>query len=290
MNAASMDDTSLIICFTKHVLMLKQVMDNTPIDIMGHIQGYADARSLFMLWSVGIERATLSCPSSVLTEILFRATRQGSSRIIDHTLLHHRCMVDSLDPIHGLTPLMISAFTGNIAIMTTLLENGAGVDARSACGDTALGIASYRGHRDQVVLLLEHGAIVDSRNEIGQTPMMRAATCGHANVIEMLLRHGADPNVRTITHRETPLMSASQIGNPGIIRMFLAGRALVDERNIFGHTALMMAVYHGNVDCVRLLVDHGADVHARDHEGNTPMTISIMFRRKAVAQFLQDPI
>ena len=289
MNAAIIDDTSLIICFTKHALTLKQVMDNLPMDILGHIQGYADARSIFMLWSVGIDRATTtSCPVSVLTEILIRATRQGSCPIIEHILRSNRRIVDSLDPIHGLTPLIISAFTGNMTVMRTLLGSGAYVDARSACGDTALGIASYRGHVAQVSLLLEHGANVDSRNDIGQTPLIRAAGCGHAEIVDMLLRHDADPNAVTNAHWETPLMSASHIGHPGIIRMLLRRGALVNERNIFGHTALMMAVYHGDLDSVRLLMDHGADVHARDYEGNTPMIISIMFDRKTVAEFLQD--
>jgi len=291
MNAASMDDTSLIICFTTHVLMLKQVMDNLPTDLIGHIQAYADARSLFMLWSVGIKRATTSsCPALVQTDILIRATRQGSCRIIEHILRSNRRIVDSLDPIHGLTPLIISAFTGSMTVMRTLLEGGAYVDARSACGDTALGIASYRGHADQVSLLLENGATVDSRNDIDQTPLIRAAGCGHAEIVDMLLRHDADPNAVTNAHLETPLMSASQIGHSGIIRMLLRRGALVNERNIFGHTALMMTVYHGNLDSVRLLMDHGADVHARDHEGNTPMTISILFGKKAVAEFLQDVI
>ena len=43
-----------------------------------------------------------------------------------------------------------------------------------------------------------------------------------------------------------------------------------------GRTALMMAAKRGYIDVVKYLVDHGADVHRTDEEGETPLLMAIM--------------
>lgn len=48
--------------------------------------------------------------------------------------------------------------------------------------------------------------------------------------------------------------------NPGLINPFLPGMAALHE-----------AVLTGNLDCVKLLVRYGADIHQKDEEGWTPL-------------------
>ena len=44
--------------------------------------------------------------------------------------------------------------------------------------------------------------------------------------------------------------------------------------NNFGATPLHHAVGDGNIQAVRLLLEHGADVHARDKRGKTPSQLT----------------
>lgn len=38
-----------------------------------------------------------------------------------------------------------------------------------------------------------------------------------------------------------------------------------------GNTALHLASFKGNIDCVKLLIHYGADIFSKDKEGNIPL-------------------
>ena len=69
-------------------------------------------------------------------------------------------------------------------------------------------------------------------------------------------------------HRDTtPLMAASN--NPEITTMLLTKGA--DPTLCIRQTALHLAAYDGNTECVKLLLDAGADVNAMDNMEQTPL-------------------
>jgi ankyrin repeat protein len=148
-------------------------------------------------------------------------------------------------------------------------------------------------HLDFIKLLLAHGADVNVRMESstetrtifthqwlyeeGATPFLRAAQSSDTELMHLLLEHGADPNLATYTG-VTPLMVAAGIGwvegvtfewseeqNLATIQLLLELGADVNvhERED-GRTALMGAAHKGRVDVIKMLVDHGADLAARD--------------------------
>jgi ankyrin repeat protein len=82
---------------------------------------------------------------------------------------------------------------GKSAELSTLLQQGLGVDLQDAKGNTLLMLASYHGHAATVTMLLKAGASVDRRNEKGQTPLGGVAFKGYAEIATLLLDAGADP-------------------------------------------------------------------------------------------------
>eukprot|EP01104_Vermistella_antarctica_P010095 TRINITY_DN2665_c0_g2_i1.p2 TRINITY_DN2665_c0_g2~~TRINITY_DN2665_c0_g2_i1.p2 ORF type:complete len:129 (+),score=36.27 TRINITY_DN2665_c0_g2_i1:26-388(+) len=73
---------------------------------------------------------------------------------------------------------------------------GAGVDARSDSGWTALMWAANSGHAEAVALLLELGADVNATKNDGGSPLLIAAFSGHTAVVRLLLTAGADKEIR----------------------------------------------------------------------------------------------
>ena len=74
------------------------------------------------------------------------------------------------------------------------------------------------------------------------------------------------------------LIYAAESGNPEIVREILRYHPKLEMRDRAGKTALFAAGEYrdgdkdgARVECVRLLVQAGADVNARDNEGNTPL-------------------
>jgi ankyrin repeat protein len=132
-------------------------------------------------------------------------------------------------------------------------------------------------------LRMDRGA--DSTLEIGATPLLRAARGADLPAIERLVAKGA---LVDLPQREgiTPLMvavgaGASSIDTRGKFRTELDALATADAlleagadigvRDERGRTALHYAAAIGYTDVVMLLVEQGADLHAADADGVTPL-------------------
>lgn len=147
-------------------------------------------------------------------------------------------------------------------------------------------------HLEYIELLLDYGADPNARMrsstetrtifthqwlfEDGATPFLRAAQSGDLTLMRLLLERGADPSIRT-EDGATALMVAAGIGwvegvtyewSPeqtlAAVELLLELDNDVNAHNLDGQTALMGAAHKGRNDVVQVLVDHGADLAARD--------------------------
>lgn len=122
---------------------------------------------------------------------------------------------------------------------------------------TALGWAAERNQPDAIDILISHGAIItppicispDNNGADFDTPvLLRAIHEGHKEAVTTLLAHGANPN-----YPSEVLLTA--ITNPPIFSLLLSHNAdptgSLPESNLLIH-----AVYSGNVDTLRILLDH----------------------------------
>lgn len=78
------------------------------------------------------------------------------------------------------------------------------------------------------------------------------------------------------------LIEAAQRGNVADVRAIVQSQAeLINRRDQRGATALHHAVFGGHCGVVRALVEHGAEINARDHEfGATPAGWAIEYLRE----------
>ncbi len=185
------------------------------------------------------------------------------------------------NPGHGLLQFTSGLASSGMAQVMGDVEN------ETASLLEKLGDAAMYGKLAKVEQLLAQDADANAITECGKSPLMLAAMYGHKSVIETLLNAGADPNLGSEEEFEegtTALMciaSSLFASNRAEVIKFLVNRgADVNARNDNGETALIVAC--NNADSVKALIEAGADVNLEDNEGNTP----IMLADWAVQQLL----
>jgi ankyrin repeat protein len=122
---------------------------------------------------------------------LFRAVREGDiARVKD--CIRAGVDTDARDG-EGVTPLLVAAATGDVAMVRALLSGGADVRAAGqADGMTALHHAARRNDVAMIDELFGNGGLVDARARDGATPLALAARAGHSDACRELVERGAD--------------------------------------------------------------------------------------------------
>lgn len=152
----------------------------------------------------------------------------------------------------------------------SLLKQRVDVNTAQADGATALAWAAHWDDMEMADLLLRAGANVNAANSYGVTPLSLACTNQDAGMVEKLLKAGADPN--GVPMGTPVLMTAARTGNVDTVKSLLAHGANVNAKeSARRQTALMWAVAEKHPEVVRLLIDRGADVRARSTSGFTPL-------------------
>ena len=152
----------------------------------------------------------------------------------------------------------------------SLLKQHVDVNTPQADGATALAWAAHWDDMETADLLIRAGANVNAANSYGVTPLSLACTNQNAVMVEKLLKAGADPN--GVPMGTPVLMTAARTGNVDAVKSLLAHGAEVNAKETArGQTALMWAVAEKHAEVARVLIDHGADVHLHSTSGFTPL-------------------
>lgn len=216
----------------------------------------------------------------------------------DNLLRAEPTLAQAMD--RSLTPVLCrAAEQGRTALVRLLLQRGAEAETSSPFGRTALGMACANGHADVVEVLLDSGADANRRDLSGNLPIYHAGRGGHTAVVELLRHRGAQVDVaaavylRDLTkiatalavdpdavrlrwdNGNTPLhLAASQAGGAEFVRCLLNHGADVTARDAGGATPLHRAAEAGAAESAQLLLVGGADPEAMDHRGRTALALA----------------
>ena len=128
--------------------------------------------------------------------------------------------------------------------------------------------AARDGDLDTVRRALEAGLHPGTTDETGRTIHQIAKTLGHPH-IELLMREYQERD--EVKHAVKALQTAAAEGRADDLRRLLdAHPELLDARGVdfHGQTALHKAAWNNRIECVRLLLERGADVRIRDYGDN----------------------
>lgn len=156
-----------------------------------------------------------------------------------------------------------------------------------AAADSPIADAASRGDRDAVKALLKNAADVNAAQGDGMTALHWAAMNGDAELAQMLIVAGANVKATTRLGAYTPLYLASQHGHASLIQALIKAGGDVKTGTTNGTTPLMAAAASGDVDAVRVLIENGADVNAKDGvRQQTPLMYAAASNRAAVITLL----
>lgn len=159
---------------------------------------------------------------------------------------------NALDP-RGNPMLIVAIRDKSIKVTDLLLANPVtNVNLTNKSGENALMLAAFDGELALVKnLVLEKKAAV---NKPGWAPIHYAATNGHLDITQFLMANGAQVN--SLSPSET--------------------------------TPLMMSIGSGNDQLIKYLLDNGADLRLRNHEGYTAIDVAQLFGKDDIRDGLMS--
>ena len=163
----------------------------------------------------------------------------------------------------------------SVEMATALLDTGADIDARTSVhhvGDTPLGMQLRFGTVEAARFLLSRGANPNG----GLLKFMH--TKHMPELVPLLQNHGWDIDegrgVRTLLHHD------AAHGHKEKVRILLSHGADPNALDAYGRTALHLVAAKGEpISAIRLLVEAGAQLDAKDRGGKTPLDYATLATR-----------
>ncbi|KAH0511859.1 Ankyrin repeat domain-containing protein 61 [Microtus ochrogaster] len=154
-----------------------------------------------------------------------------------------------------------------VTCLRILCEHGVQVNAQADKDDkhSPLHLAIKHGTYPVLALLVQNGARVNAMNRARMTPLHMAAEILDKNMIETLIACGANVNCATSNTGNTALKLAVCTASSKAGQLLAAG-----------------------VGCIRLLLNHGAQVNAQDHKGQTALHKACFGGREVIINLLLE--
>jgi ankyrin repeat protein len=169
--------------------------------------------------------------------------------------------------------------SGNEEVVRYMLEHGTDPNASSKNGWINMFYAVEKPYEKIVLTMIEHGGDLNKKNAGGQTLLENACRCNRPEVMRVLLASGADPNQKG---QHYPIFHSTN--KLECLQTLLAAGA---DTNL--HPGLVeLATYHGQIELVKLLLDHGVHIDEPHLNIHRALVTSIRDNRPEIFAFLLE--
>ncbi|KAJ0002752.1 hypothetical protein NQD34_007901 [Periophthalmus magnuspinnatus] len=156
------------------------------------------------------------------------------------------------------SPLHDAAAQGRLLALKTLIVQGHNVNVLTIDHVTPLHEACLGDHVACARALIDAGANVNASTMDGVTPLFNACSVGSVTCAELLLENGARP--QTLVYQPSPIHEATSRGHYGCVEALVTWGADVDMDIPHLGTALYTACMCQELECARKLLREGANV------------------------------
>ncbi len=193
--------------------------------------------------------------------------------------------------------------TGDIAkVREMITANPSLINSKDQAGISSIVLAKYYGRRDVAEFLLSGGpelnifeaATVGATEKVGEhlkrdptitnsyspdgfTPLHLAVFFGNLDIARLLVESGANVNAEAKNPMHVRPLHSAVAGHGDlrqIVQLLLEHGADVNARQEKGFTSLHGAAQRGDADAAQLLLGYGAEVNAKLDDGRTPLAMT----------------
>ncbi|KAJ9585549.1 hypothetical protein L9F63_002666 [Diploptera punctata] len=173
---------------------------------------------------------------------------------------------------------------GYINLIGFILKSGVSVQhCINAYGisTTMLHIAAEFGHLRLVQFIIEHGVDCSTCvDEYKRTPLMLAAECDHIQVAEFLINHAAPVTAKDV-YGNSALSLAVLEENHEMVKLLLANMSYnIDEKDV-----VIYAVGYGDMKAVTFLIENNI-INSQNQHGNTALILAACLGKIDIVELL----
>jgi hypothetical protein len=193
--------------------------------------------------------------------------------------------------------------------MLSLIDDGLplgplDIDIDSLFGEdaTELDLAIFDEDYELSKSLLEGGADPNQRDSDGQTPLHFTVAGGDSlleepiKFAELLIRFGGQVNTSD-KEGKTPLMCAAEYGDLEMVRFLATHGADLSARDKKGRNSLHLILYfrdyspdHKQIETLKYLIKEGIDISSEDSLGNSPEKLALSHASNEVATAFKEAV
>lgn len=197
----------------------------------------------------------------------------------------------------GMTPLHMACKYGKADIIKELIKLGADDTIKNEKGETPAHIAVCKKifHKEiseeERIEMIEALSNVDIADNDGRTPimMLQLQDYGMAySVTGTFLDKDVDVNHADNNGNTVLLLHTDRHCNKDVVKELIRAGADVNAKNKNGDTALHFALVNGNTDVARFLIKKGADYNTANNKGKTPIEIAVENGYETVLELMTD--
>ncbi|MBR3696000.1 MAG: ankyrin repeat domain-containing protein [Akkermansia sp.] len=253
MGAVQMNDMDIALLLLEHGADVNARQTSGPSALSIAVAlGHAEMAGLLLA-----NKADISVGINAQTSLIAYASMLARADVMAE-LLKHGANANTRDARSNATPLHVTA-TGNALIIDSIKLMGAAsllptheskMDAAMACK-----------------VLLENGAEVNAVDNDGTTPAMIAAMDGSPDTLKVLIDHGANLNMADAAGRTPLILAVLSPEEKAAISLAHVTPAVAEQ--VKPQVTASMTEYPDVINTVKLLLQAGVDITAKDKSGKT---------------------
>jgi ankyrin repeat protein len=180
---------------------------------------------------------------------------------------------------NGITPILFAVYNGHAELAQLFLDRCAALTFGEACALGRVELATQ--------MLDANPALLDSYSDDGFPAVGLAVFFRQPELARMLIERGANVNAAARNAFRVALVhAAAAVRDAAIMQLLIDHGADVNARQQMGYTALHTAAQHGDDIMLDLLLTAGADPRTAGDDGKTPADLAAAQGHTAIVERL----